>query len=583
MSDLARYLPRLEFNIRAQFEPVSGLMFLNVDFATFCRAGVNSLLGKATESDAELTSAINHEWYHYFQSISNGYQYAYTSEMWRAIVQWQQDRPRKPSGNPDDLEVIESPEVAEEKGNIQDPNFAKRMRGIQALAQKADRASQWEKNPTAGDLSVLAAEGPELAQAFDKLWAELTLRNADGLSAMDLIEGSAIVFEHTATQGRDGLEERLANVWQVHGDEYRKAYELAKAYCGPRVPEILQPTAALALRYANPAAAFPFFLERLNSSRPGSEIADARRLAEHPPGIESAGPYLGTARDVRESQRDLQDRFSIYDDVLDDLAKRGSDVDEIDLMADPSTLGKLSSFPVQMVANDVPLRGKLDVNELTWRLQLGNLVLRTRKLPRYRRDADQRLSDRLHAPMALLMNPQRGADEYAHLAFESSQIGDLEQAQLHYATALAIYESLGDKAGIANACFALGNLHSNRNDLDRAEEMYRKSLELSRGLEDQAGTARAAGNLGAVYQARRQFDQAELLIREALGIEERLGLKEATAIEYYNLGRISRERGDLVQGEGLLNKALRLYEDAGNSGMARAAKALLEAVHKARQ
>jgi tetratricopeptide (TPR) repeat protein len=589
MADLYRYLPRLEFNVRAQFEPVSGLIFLNVDFATFCKAGANCVLGTATEGEKELTSAINHEWYHYFQTIANGYQYQYASEMWRTIIELKQEA-RRPIHSADDsdddssedaLRMPRSPDFAKEMQEI-DPHFAERMRGIRGLVKETDQAKDWERDPPGSDFSVLSAREPALAQAFDKLWAGTTLPNAEGLSVMHLIEGSAIVYEHAANPSRDGLEDRLAEVWHVHGDMYRRAYEMTQRACGPRALDIILPAAALALRYTNPANAFPFFLEWLNSSLLGSEIAEARRIAERPPGIDSAGPYLGTACDVREKQRDRPDRYQIYDDVLDDLAKRGSGVDEIDLMADPSALLKLPSFPAEMVAKDVPMRGKVGVDELARRLQLGNLVLRTSKLPRYRRDLDQRLSERFQPLRAWLVDPRQGADEYARLAIKSAMRGDLDQGQLHWKTALGIYESIGDKEGISDACFSLGVLYAQRDDFKRADEMYRKSLEVSKDLGNLVGVARAVGNVGGLCYLRHNLDQAELLIREALDIYQRLGLNEGIAMEHLRLGRISQERGDLVQSEELLAKALSIYAEVRNSDLARATKALLEEVRKAR-
>ena len=92
MPDFSQYLPRLSDNIRAQLEPVSGLLVVDVDTATYGEAFVNWALGTPKEKDLELILAINHETYHYFQTIATGYQYQYVSEMWRTVSHAYQER-----------------------------------------------------------------------------------------------------------------------------------------------------------------------------------------------------------------------------------------------------------------------------------------------------------------------------------------------------------------------------------------------------------------------------------------------------------------------------------------------------------
>ncbi|MGB6688603.1 MAG: hypothetical protein WBE76_12250, partial [Terracidiphilus sp.] len=85
MADLSQYVPRLPFDTLAQFEAVSGLMILNVDLKTFEQSGVNYAANTPTPDDIELYSTINHETYHFFQTVATGYQYAYALEMWQLI------------------------------------------------------------------------------------------------------------------------------------------------------------------------------------------------------------------------------------------------------------------------------------------------------------------------------------------------------------------------------------------------------------------------------------------------------------------------------------------------------------------
>ncbi|HXN89516.1 MAG TPA: tetratricopeptide repeat protein [Methylocella sp.] len=621
MPDFSQYLPRLSDNIRAQLEPVSGLLVVDVDTATYGEAFVNWALGTPKEKDLELILAINHETYHYFQTIATGYQYQYVSEMWRTAVkegkrqtyrQWrrrwsdwwlQKAFPifKWRSDNKGDYAramilfrgVAKKLDPAHKSKKEDIELIKKNIMGIAAVAGKSFQANQWvrdalerEKDGRPRDVSVVGAQMPSLAQSFKKLWDGVNTPNSDGLSAMDLIEGSAIIYEYALTYGRNGLADRLPSVWEAHGDTYRKAYEVAQKECGARALDIILPAVALALRYSNPPNAYQVFLKTLKSLSQGSEVSEARALADRPPRIPSAGRYLGTALDVWKRQRYWWSRYRIYDDVLNSLEKRAWGVDEIDLLAEPRTSEKVKSFPLLIVTKDGPLAAKLDgsrlnVGELGSRLKLGSLVLRTAMLFRYRREADQLFRDRLHASSIGILDPLQAGNEYGHLGLVYLDRGDLDQAEVMFELALVKYESLVNKEGMARVYYNLGELCARRKDLNRAEEMYRKSLAIFEALEDREMIARASGNLGVVYFTREDWGQAEAMIRRAMAIEEALGLK-GIEIEYFNLGRICRARGDWVKADELLSKALMLHEEAGNGLMARSVQEELAELRKAR-
>jgi hypothetical protein len=306
MSGLFQYLPRLPDDTRALFEVTSGLMVLNVDLATFQAATRNYASQTATLEDIALFSTINHETYYYFQTLATGFQYSYASEVWCLIVEEAKAQERlreiQQAKNQEEEKAVESQlrEFARKELQPKDeieatffntlltcleessPREAKRYTGFQALLQKAQGARSWEDS-TQGDFSLLAAELPSLAKRFEQLWEKIRAPGVPGLSAEDLIEGSAIVFQHLLTHGREGLETRLANAWDEAGETYRKAFDIAREICGARALDIILPATALALRYASPANAYVVFLERLKACEPGKEISAARALASTPP------------------------------------------------------------------------------------------------------------------------------------------------------------------------------------------------------------------------------------------------------------------------------------------------------------
>ncbi|WP_417916590.1 tetratricopeptide repeat protein [Candidatus Electronema sp. JC] len=105
--------------------------------------------------------------------------------------------------------------------------------------------------------------------------------------------------------------------------------------------------------------------------------------------------------------------------------------------------------------------------------------------------------------------------------------------------------------------------YNTRGELDKAEEMYRKALALFEALASKQGMAQTYGNLGNVAYTRGELDKAEEMYRKSLEISEALGLKEATANQYGNLGVVYKKRGNLAQAEAAWKKSLSLYQEMG--------------------
>ncbi len=554
MANISQFVPGLPFDTLAQFEATSGLMFLNMDSEAFMQAGRNFAGNTPTPEDIELFSTINHETYHYLQTLATGYQYTYASEVWRLIVD--------EANAQEQQETNKRPKEKTKKGLE-----SKRLTGFQRLANNAQQARVWE-NDAHGDLSLIAANFPVLARSFDQLWEKIKAPNSDGLSALELIEGSAIVYEHLLTHGRDELEDRLAKAWDATGETYRRAFDIAQSVCGPRALDMLLPATALALRYESPPEAYSFFLKSLHASVPGEEISVARATAAKTPRIPGAGKYLGTALDVRKSQSGNEGRYAVYDDVLDNWEKHAWDFDEIELLSNPGPAQRMGSFAVVMVVKEGPIRSNLSMESLVRRLVCSSLVLRTAKLPRYRRDVEKRLVERIHPIIGTLVDPLAAADEYNLLGLQYLDEGDPDQAELMMNSALSIYESHQFKQGIAREKYNLGLVYVARNKHHRAQELYRESLAISEEIQDAQLIAQASANLGHEYMQVHRLEEADTLIRKALALEESLGLKEGMAIDCANLGKIAFARQEFAEAREMLARSAELYRAVGNDAMA---------------
>lgn len=589
MASLVQYLPA---DTRARFEVTSGLMILNVELATFQTAAQNYASQTATPEDVSLFSTINHETYHYFQTLATGFQYSYASEVWRLIVEeanaLQRQQEIQRAKNQEEEKAVES-ELRESMRKELQPKDeteailfktlldqlegssaleAKRWTGFQALVQRGEKLSSWEDSAQ-GDFSMLAAELPSLAKGLDQLWEKMNAPCVSGLSALDLIEGSAIVFEHLLTHGREQLETRLASAWDEAGETYRKAFDIAQEVCGARALDIILPASALALRYARPPEAYVVFLEKLKACEPGQEISAAQALASTPLHIEAAGDYLGTALDVRRNQHRSDDHYPVYDNVLDQLETRAWAFDEIELLSDPGPAQQIDEFPFVTVVKEYILPTDMDSTFLRQRVLCASLVLRWAKLPRYRRDAEQRILERLHPIMASLLNPMQGAGEYLQLGSKYVNEGDADQAEIVLKRALSIYVSEQNVQGAGRALYNLGVVYSLRNDSEHAEEMYRHALEAAEQVKDDEFIAMSANNLGHLYMKVDRLHEAEPLIQRALAIAERLDNRANIALYCFNLGRIYYAWKQIDRAREFLVRAVDLYRAIGDQEMVR--------------
>jgi tetratricopeptide (TPR) repeat protein len=586
MADLSA-LTRLPFDTLAQFEAASGLMVLNLDFDAFEKSEKNYINHTPTPEDAELYSTINHETYHYFQTLATGYQYAYASEVWRLIVaeaisQQVQHEVRQTTKQGEEKSIaaqlekswkmkIQSTDENEAValkpllGNIEESSKseAKRFTGFRDLVLQAQKARSWEDS-AGRDFSLLAAELPSLAQGFDRLWAKIQAPGARGLSAEDLIEGSAVVFQHLLSYGREGLEERLANARDMVADTYCKALEVAEDICGARALDIVLPATALALRYANPPEAYVVLLEKLNACQPGHESSEAHAIGATPPQIEAAGEYLGTALDVRRKQARGDDYYPVYDDVLDRLEKREWGFDEIDLLSDRGPAQQIAEFPFVTVVKEGILRTNIDSTLLAKRVLCAALVLRSAKLPRYRLSAEQRVVDRLHAITAMFVDPLSSADEYNELGRKYLDEGDVDQARLMLEMALTLYSENESRKGIGWTTYNLGVVYAAGNNREHAQNMYRKALMVGEEIQDDELIARSANNLGDQYMKVDRLQEAENLVLKALAIQERLGEKADTALYCWNLGRIYYARKQMDRAREFFVRAVDLYRAVGD-------------------
>ncbi|OFX28072.1 MAG: hypothetical protein A2Z07_05320 [Armatimonadetes bacterium RBG_16_67_12] len=151
------------------------------------------------------------------------------------------------------------------------------------------------------------------------------------------------------------------------------------------------------------------------------------------------------------------------------------------------------------------------------------------------------------------------------------EAGRLAWAQSDYAAAgalleqsLALFRSLEDKAGIADALNMLGLVAWVQSDYNLAQARYQEALALSREMGDRRRIGTLLNNLGRTASDWGAYALADGLHREDLEIRRSLGDEHGVATSLHNLGLVALGRGDLSSAHGLFEEGRRIREALGD-------------------
>jgi predicted ATPase/transcriptional regulator with XRE-family HTH domain len=136
--------------------------------------------------------------------------------------------------------------------------------------------------------------------------------------------------------------------------------------------------------------------------------------------------------------------------------------------------------------------------------------------------------------------------------------GDYAQAIAYDNRSLALYQTLGDKRGMAEALNSLGNSSSEVGDDDTARRFYEQSLTFYRASGYVPGIAMVLSNLGEVSARNDQYQAAWNYYNESVALKRRLGNPGSIAVVLLNLGEIAVAQGEDEQAVSYLEEGLRL-------------------------
>jgi class 3 adenylate cyclase/tetratricopeptide (TPR) repeat protein len=136
-----------------------------------------------------------------------------------------------------------------------------------------------------------------------------------------------------------------------------------------------------------------------------------------------------------------------------------------------------------------------------------------------------------------------------HMGRAQYRIGANDTAMECFNTALAVYEALGDKIGIATINGNMANIYSNLGAYDKSFDYLANALTIFKELGDKSTIARITGNIGILYYNLGTFGKALEYFTEALAVQEKLGEKSMIARAIGNIA-------NAYSGMGLHEKAL---------------------------
>ncbi|HZS61087.1 MAG TPA: HD domain-containing phosphohydrolase [Gemmatimonadaceae bacterium] len=143
--------------------------------------------------------------------------------------------------------------------------------------------------------------------------------------------------------------------------------------------------------------------------------------------------------------------------------------------------------------------------------------------------------------------------------------GDFTTALSRYQRALAAFEAAGDDNGCAVANHNLGMINADLQRWEEADEHFAAALAFGERIGDRQLRANALLMRTEIHLHRQRYEDARQGAEEALRIFDELGVRQGRSEAYRFLGMMYRETGAPALAEARLRSAMKLAVDAGTS------------------
>lgn len=141
--------------------------------------------------------------------------------------------------------------------------------------------------------------------------------------------------------------------------------------------------------------------------------------------------------------------------------------------------------------------------------------------------------------------------------------GSLTLARHHLETALALFESVGDKRGVAACHDDIGKLLWMRGEYESALDQMKIALEMRKELGDGRSIALSLNNIGLVWRDHGQEAQAREALEASLQIRRELNDPLGIVASLNDLGELALEQGQPESALALFKEAYAIAQDIG--------------------
>lgn len=170
---------------------------------------------------------------------------------------------------------------------------------------------------------------------------------------------------------------------------------------------------------------------------------------------------------------------------------------------------------------------------------------------------------------ATLQDKSRVAAQQAYA--EGLQLSDpgkpdsLQRALEKYETALALWRTVGDRAGEADTFFMIGAVYAALGEHEKAIDFFHQSLKLERAIGNRFGEARALINLSGVNSQLGEMQKALDYDTQALPLARAIGDRHMEALILSHMGGVYESLGEKEKALKAYDQALALWQATGAS------------------
>lgn len=163
-----------------------------------------------------------------------------------------------------------------------------------------------------------------------------------------------------------------------------------------------------------------------------------------------------------------------------------------------------------------------------------------------------------------LDNRRKGGAAHNRIGRLHRDVGALEEAGRHLATALRLFEAAGDERGVASTIDDIGKLRWHKGEYAEALTSLHDALARRERLGDRRSIALSLNNIGLALQDSGEFKQARHAFERSLSIRREISDLIGIVASLNNLGSIAQDQGDHRRALELFRKAIEVARQVGD-------------------